>query len=147
MESIDWLQMITYQQELHRFARKLLPQGQKQSLTASERELLALLYLEPGGMTPLALSRHTGMKKEAVSRCLKHLYEKGYIQREPHPQDDRSYLLSLTEAGRIELKKDCETILNPLYHLRRNMGEHFVTLFELISEVYLQIVSRRNIGF
>ena len=82
-----------------------------------------------------------------VYKRQKHLYEKGYIQREPHPQDDRSYLLSLTEAGRIELKKDCETILNPLYHLRRNMGEHFDTLFELISEANLQIDSRRNNGF
>lgn len=31
MEQIDWLKMMNYQQELHRFSRKLLPQGQKQS--------------------------------------------------------------------------------------------------------------------
>ncbi len=139
MEQFDWLQMITYQQELHRFSRALLSQGQKQSLTASERELLARLYLEPHGSTPLSLSRRTGMKKEAVSRCLKRLYEKGCIQKEPHPQDERSYLLSLTETGRLELKKDCDAILKPLYDLRRSMGENFETLFQMICKANTQM--------
>lgn len=134
MQQIDWLKMMNYQQELHRFSRKLLPQGQKRSLTASERELLALLYLDSNGMTPLSLSRHTGMKKEAVSRCLKRLYESGYIQRKSHPQDERSHLLFLTEAGQMQLKKDCDSILKPLYCLRREMGENFEILFEMIGK-------------
>lgn len=139
MEQIDWLKMINYQQELQRFSRKLLPQRQKQSLTTSERELLALLYLDSNGMTPLSLSRHTGMKKEAVSRCLKRLYESGFIQRKSHPQDERSYLLFLTKAGQMELKKDCDSILKPLYCLRREMGESFEILFEIIGKANQQM--------
>ncbi len=132
MKEIDWLTMLAYQQELHHLSRALLTQNQKQTLTASERELLARLFLEPDESTPLALSRSTGMKKEAVSRCLKSLFEKEYIQKEKHPHDERSYILSLTEVGQMELKRNYGAILQPLYDLRRRMGDDFELLFNLI---------------
>ena len=111
MKRTDWLQMLAYQQELHHLSRALLSQEKTQTLTASERELLARLYLEPDESTPLALSRQSGMKKEAVSRCLKKLFEKGYIQKEKHPTDERSYMLSITQSGQEELGK----IIAPFY--------------------------------
>ncbi len=132
MSQMDWLQMLAYQQELHHFFRTLLAQNQKQTLTASERELLARLYLEPSESTPLSLSRSSGMKKEAVSRCLKRLFEKEFIQKQKHPQDERSYILSLTEAGQEELRQNYGALLQPLYDLRRQMGTDFDVLFELI---------------
>ena len=138
MAQSDWLQMLTYQQELHHFSRTLLAQSQKKTLTTSERELLARLYLAPHESTPLALSRGSGMKKEAVSRCLKALLEKGCIQKEKHPQDERSYILSLTEVGRDALRKNYGAILQPLYDLRRSMGPGFDTLFTLICKANAQ---------
>ena len=130
----DWLQMLLYQQEFHHLARSLLSQSQKQTLTASERELLALLYLASEESTPLALSKSSGMKKEAVSRCLKRLYEKGCIQKKRHPQDERSYILSLTDKGRTELQISYRALLQPLYDLQRRMGPEFDTLFQLIRQ-------------
>ena len=44
------------------------------------------------------------------------------------------YLLFLTEAGQMALKKDCDFILRPLYCLRREMGESFESLFEMIGK-------------
>ena len=132
MADIEWLKMLTYQQELHHLSRELLTQTQKQNLTASERELLVRLYLAPENSTPLSLSRSTGMKKEAVSRCLRSLYEKGCIRKERHPHDERSYMLSLTETGNKELKESYRAMLKPLYELRRRMGIEFETMFELI---------------
>ncbi|MBS5149971.1 MAG: MarR family transcriptional regulator [Butyricicoccus pullicaecorum] len=132
MKRTDWLQMLAYQQELHHLARALLSQEKTQTLTASERELLARLYLEPDESTPLALSRHSGMKKEAVSRCLKKLFEKGYIQKEKHPTDERSYMLSITQSGEAELGKNYRAILQPLYDVKRQMGSNFDLMFELI---------------
>lgn len=134
MSHMDWLKMLAYQQELHHLSRMLLAQSQKQTLTASERELLARLYLNADEPTPLSLSRSTGMKKEAVSRCLKKLFEKEFIQKEKHPQDERSYILSITEAGRRELRQNYGALLQPLYDLRRSMGPEFDTLFRLIHE-------------
>ncbi|MFR4977790.1 MAG: MarR family winged helix-turn-helix transcriptional regulator, partial [Butyricicoccus sp.] len=108
-------------------------QEKTQTLTASERELLARLYLEPDESTPLALSRQSGMKKEAVSRCLKKLFEKGYIQKEKHPTDERSYMLSITQSGQEELGKNYSAILRPLYDVKRQMGSQFDLMFELIQ--------------
>lgn len=132
MEELDWTRMVQYQQELHKLSRAMLVQQQKRALTSSERELLSWLYLKPDENTPLALSNHSGMKKEAVSRCLKGLFEKGCIQKAKHPKDERSYQLSLTEKGLQELRRDYEVILQPFYDLLRSMGADFETLFELI---------------
>lgn len=140
MKRTDWLQMLAYQQELHHLSRALLSQEKTQTLTASERELLARLYLEPDESTPLALSRQSGMKKEAVSRCLKKLFEKGYIQKEKHPTDERSYMLSITQSGQEELGKNYSAILRPLYDVKRQMGSQFDLMFELIQ------LANRSIG-
>lgn len=129
-----WLHMLACQQELHHFSRFLLAQGQKQTLTASELELLSWLYVQTEESTPLVLSRQSGMKKEAVSRCLKQLYEKGFIDKEKRPQDERSYTLSLTESGKCALRENYGPILQPMYDLKRAMGEDFDRMFRLIAE-------------
>lgn len=72
---MEWTDMMHYQQQMQKIIRSLLP-VRKSILTASECELLARLYLQPEKNTPALLSQGSGMKKEAVSRCLKTLYEK-----------------------------------------------------------------------
>ena len=72
---IDWMDMVYYQQQVQKLTRLLLPAKQT-NLTVSECELLAWLYQEPEQNTPVLLSQRSGMKKEAVSRCLKSLMEK-----------------------------------------------------------------------
>lgn len=144
MTDPNWLHMLMYQQELHHFSRALLAQGQKRTLTASELELMSRLYLQTEESTPLALSRQSGMKKEAVSRCLKQLFEKGFIQKDRHPQDERSYILSLTEAGKVALRENYGPILQPLYDLQRNMETEFDTLFRLIEKANMQIETMSN---
>ena len=134
MAQPDRLKMLGFQQELHHFARGMLPQGQKRTLTASELELLSWLYLQPEESTPLSFSRQSGMKKEAVSRCLKRLLEKDCVRRDRHPQAERSYILSLTETGRQELENNYGSILRPLYELRRRMGNDFDELFRLVEK-------------
>ena len=73
---IDWQEMLKMHQELNQFARIMLTKKQKEFLTSSERELLVWIYLNNGECTPLYLSKASGMKKEAVSRCIKSLLEK-----------------------------------------------------------------------
>ncbi len=133
MEQIDWLQMLKYQQELHLFSRTMLVQSQKKLLTASELELLSLLYLKTEQTTPLTLSHLSGMKKEAVSRCLKQMYEKNLITKARHPQDERSYILTLTDQGREALRESYGLVLRPMYDLYRSMGNDFDKLFRLIE--------------
>ena len=92
------------------------------------------MYLTKSGCTPLYLSKVTGMKKEAVSRCLKCLYEKGCIQREKKDSDERSYSLSLTKQGEDALQNDFQIMLQTFYDLYREMGEEFEELRRLISK-------------
>ena len=51
-------------------------------------------------MTQQALGTATRMDKVSVSRAAIALVDRGLLQRRPNPQDQRSHLLSLTDAGR-----------------------------------------------
>lgn len=139
MAEINWLQMLSFQQELHHFSRAMLTKSQKQTLTASELELLSRLYMQTEESTPLVLSRQSGMKKEAVSRCLKQLFEKGLVEKDKHPQDERSYVLSLTESGKAALRENFAPILQPMYDLQRSMDADFDVLFHLIKKANAQM--------
>lgn len=121
---MEWTDMVHYQQQMQKIMRSLLPE-RKSVLTVSECELLAHLYLQPEQNTPVLLSQGTGMKKEAVSRCLKTLYEKGCISKQKNETDERSYQLFITETGLAELKKGYESILQPFYDLWRSSGRNF----------------------
>lgn len=121
---MEWTDMMHYQQQIQKVMRALLP-VRKSALTASECELLAHLYLQPEQNTPVLLSQGSGMKKEAVSRCLKSLYEKQCIWKQRQPSDERSYQLFITENGLAELKKGYESILQPFYDLWRSSSDDF----------------------
>lgn len=121
---MEWTDMMHYQQQIQKVMRSLLP-VRKSLLTASECELLAHLYLQPDQNTPFLLSQGSGMKKEAVSRCLKSLYEKECIRKQRQETDERSYQLFITETGLVELKKGYESILQPFYDLWRSSSEDF----------------------
>lgn len=121
---MEWTDIMHFQQQLQKVMRSLLPL-RKSLLTASECELLAHLYLQPEQNTPVLLSQSSGMKKEAVSRCLKSLYEKECIRKQRQETDERSYRLFITETGLAELKKGYESILQPFYDLWRSSSEDF----------------------
>lgn len=140
---IDWQNMLKIHQELNQFARVMLVKKQKEFLTASERELLAWIYLTKSECTPLFLSKVSGMKKEAVSRCLKSLYEKNCIQRKKKITDERSVFLTLTETGENALRNDYKIMLQKFYDLYREMGTDFEEMFRLISKAN-QIMSTRE---
>ena len=121
---MEWTDMMHFQQQHQNVMRSLLPL-RKSLLTASECELLAHLYLQPEQNTPVLLSQNSGMKKEAVSRCLKSLYEKECIRKQRQETDERSYRLFITETGLAELKEGYESILQPFYDLWRSSSEDF----------------------
>ena len=121
---MEWTDMMHHQQQMQKIMRCLMP-VRKSALTASECELLAHLHLKPEENTPVLLSQGSGMKKEAVSRCLKSLYEKNCIRKQRQTSDERSYQLFMTETGLAELKQGYESILQPFYNLWRASKEDF----------------------
>ena len=135
---MEWTDMMHYQQQVQKVMRSLLPM-RKSVLTASECELLAHLYLQSEQNTPVLLSQGSGMKKEAVSRCLKSLYEKNCIRKQKQPDDERSYRLFMTETGLAELKKGYESILQPFYDLWRSSGEDFEAFMHYADKLAVHI--------
>jgi DNA-binding MarR family transcriptional regulator len=135
---MDWTDMVHYQQQMQKLMRFLLP-ARKSLLTVSECELLAHLYLRPEQNTPILLSQGSGMKKEAVSRCLKALYEKNCIRKERQTTDERSYRLFITDTGLAELKKGYETILQPFYDLWRSSGKDFEAFIQYADKLAAHI--------
>ncbi len=140
---IDWIKMVQYQQQMQKLSRMLFPVKQH-TLTASECELLAWLYLNPDKNTPFILSQCSGMKKEAVSRCLKSLYEKDCIIKERQPYDERSYKVFLTETGFEELKKGYESLLQPFYDLWRDTGPEFEELLTLTDKIITHFEEKKE---
>lgn len=136
--NIDWMDMVHYQQQVQKLSRLLLP-AKHTNLTVSECELLAWLYLDPTQNTPVLLSQRSGMKKEAVSRCLKSLIEKKCIHKEKQIHDERSYKISLTNIGISELKKGYEIILQPFYDLWRSAGTDFEKFLQYTCKIVAHI--------
>lgn len=135
---MEWTDMMHYQQQIQKVMRSLLP-VRKSMLTASECELLAHLYLRPEQNTPVLLSQSSGMKKEAVSRCLKSLFEKNCIRKQRQTEDERSYQLFITEMGLSELKKGYESILQPFYDLWRSSQEDFEAFVYYADKLAVQL--------
>ena len=52
------------------------------------------------GMTPSDLAQWMSAPATTVSSYVKRFEARGHVQRAPHPDDGRSYLLQLTAAGR-----------------------------------------------
>lgn len=140
---INWMDMVYYQQQVQKLSRLLLPAKQT-TLTVSECELLAWLYLEQEQNTPVLLSQRSGMKKEAVSRCLKSLLEKNCIRKEKQHQDERSYKIYLTDTGIAELKKGYEIILQPFYDLWRSAGTDFEAFLRCTDKIVSHIEQKEQ---
>lgn len=138
---IDWTDMVRYQQQVQKITRLLIPSKQNY-LTTSECEILAWLYLNQEQNTPILLSQNTGMRKEAVSRCLKSLADKKCISKIKQTDDERSYKIILTENGISELQKGYQAILQPFYDLWRSAGTDFEDFLKSVDKITSHLEKR-----
>jgi len=70
-----------------------------------------LLSIDPKKGTPsTALGPKMGMEATSLSRILKSIEEKGYIQRKPNPNDGRGVLIHLTALG-LEKRRDSKDVV------------------------------------
>ena len=70
-----------------------------------------LLSIDSKKGTPsTALGPRMGMESTSLSRILKSLEERGYIERRPNPEDGRGVLIYLTALG-LEKRKDSKEVV------------------------------------
>lgn len=135
MEDFDWMDMMEKMQEIRLFS-SLHIRGKREGATSpQEVDILSRMILSDVPLTPLDLAVLTGLKKSAVSRIIESLEKKELLFKQYNERDKRSYTLHTTEKGNQELKQAYHHYLEPIYRLRRTIGEErFKSLTTQIKE-------------
>ncbi len=71
----------------------------EKNLSSAETNVLMFLYTNGDGVSQDAIVSGVDVSKPAISRTINSLEKKGYIVREPNPNDKRSNLIHLTEQA------------------------------------------------
>jgi MarR family transcriptional regulator, lower aerobic nicotinate degradation pathway regulator len=79
----------------HSFARKVEAEG----VTVAEWVFLRMLY-DADDIPPSLLADRMGMTKGAISKLSDRLIVKGFVERQPNPDDQRAHTLSLKAPAR-----------------------------------------------
>ncbi len=110
-----------------------------------------LLSIDPKTGTPsTALGPKMGMEATSLSRILKRMEEKGFIERRPNPNDGRGVLIHLTTLGLDRRNLSKEAVLKFNNTLKDNISEeklnHFFEVTETINKMILEkkIYKRHN---
>ena len=97
-----------------------------------------LLSIDPEGTPSTALGPKMGMESTSLSRLLNTMEERGYIERQPNPEDGRGVLIFLTEQGKEKRALSKNTVLEFNNGLLENIApekiEHFYQVIDAIKE-------------
>ena len=111
------------------------------TLTPKELDILTLIVLENGQLTPNGISQKLKLKKESVSRTLKKMIGNGFVEKTANKQDDRSSLLVITDEAVAILDENYKLLLKPYYYIEEKSGpnfdhliDHIVTTNKLLNE-------------
>ncbi|WP_394971321.1 MarR family winged helix-turn-helix transcriptional regulator [uncultured Croceitalea sp.] len=101
-----------------------------------------LLSIDPKKGTPsTALGPKMGMESTSLSRILKSIEEKGYIERKPNPNDGRGVLIHLTSLGLTKRRDSKEVVLRFNEAVREDVSEQdligFFNTVEVINKLIL----------
>lgn len=102
-----------------------------------------LLSIDPKTGTPsTALGPKMGMEATSLSRILKSMEEKGFIERRPNPNDGRGVLIHLTSLGLDKRKVSKEVVMrfNEVVraHIADEKLQHFFEVTESINKLILE---------
>jgi DNA-binding MarR family transcriptional regulator len=101
-----------------------------------------LLSIDPKKGTPsTALGPKMGMESTSLSRILKSIEEKGYIERRPNPNDGRGVLIHLTALGLTKRRDSKEVVLRFNEAVKGDISEEdligFFNTIEVINKLIL----------
>lgn len=111
--SVGFLLAKAHQQLYARFRDLLTPHN----ITPQQFALLAFLWKQDG-LSQAELAEKTEIDRTTLSGLIDRLEKQGLVTRQPHPDDRRAWLVTLTDAGR-----KIEATLSPLaLDLRRQVS-------------------------
>ena len=118
------------------------------NLSSAEGNILLHLWTQGHEMGQDQLVEQLDVSKPAVSRTLDALEKKGYIARQPNPDDKRAHRIQLTKRA-LEAGPAIEQIYNHIYTLAMQgisaeEFDYFINLFERISENFTHEQAKRE---
>lgn len=144
MEDSDWIYMIEKMQDIRLFSRLMIDRANKEyEMPAQYLELLSYLAIKDEKVTPMHLSKTMGVNKVIISRIIDTLSKNGYLKKVKDENDKRSYFVYITEEGREKINKIYKYYLNPIYELRKKLGEEdFYKMISFIEKSNLLMLGK-----
>ena len=101
----------------------------------SEMGVLNIITETPGPHTPMMLAEALKVSKPMITAHLTSLVNKGYITKQPSPEDKRAYYILPTEKAKALVKDAKEDLYWYLEQLENGLGEErFDLLVQLARE-------------
>ena len=105
-----------------------------------------LLSIDPKGGTPsTTLGPKMGMEATSLSRILKNIEQKGYIQRKRNPKDGRGVLIYLTPLGLEKREESKEVVLRFNEVVKENTTQEDLVGFFRIIETINKLITDKKI--
>jgi DNA-binding MarR family transcriptional regulator len=73
------------------------------SITTADHDILR--FIKPAGTTATAIAHLNGTSKQAVAKALASLEERGFVVRQPHPDDARAQIVLFSKDGQALAKE------------------------------------------
>ena len=103
--TIDWVLRATWQAVTRMYNEEAKNYGSTMAIG------FTLLSIDAKKGTPsMVLGPRMGMESTSLSRILKTIEERGYIERRPNPNDGRGVLIHLTSLG-VEKRKESKNVV------------------------------------
>ncbi|MDF0706118.1 MarR family winged helix-turn-helix transcriptional regulator [Flagellimonas okinawensis] len=104
-----------------------------------------LLSIDPKGGTPsTTLGPKMGMEATSLSRILKNIEQRGYIERKRNPKDGRGVLIYLTPLGLEKREESKEVVLRFNQVVKENTTqEDLVGFFRIVDTINKLITDKK----
>ena len=138
--TIDWALRATWQAVTKMYNEEAKNYGLTMAIG------FTLLSIDAKKGTPsTALGPRMGMEATSLSRILKSIEEKGYIERRPNPKDGRGVLIHLTALG-IEQRKDSKEVVMRFNDVvQGTVGENELKGFYKTMEAINKLIADKEI--
>nr|WP_321412166.1 MarR family winged helix-turn-helix transcriptional regulator [uncultured Allomuricauda sp.] len=105
-----------------------------------------LLSIDPKGGTPsTTLGPKMGMEATSLSRILKNIEQRGYIERKRNPKDGRGVLIFLTPLGLEKREESKEVVLRFNEVVEEHVSQEDLTGFFSVIDTINKLITDKKI--
>ncbi len=138
--TIDWALRATWQAVIRMYNEEAKNYGLTMAIG------FTLLSIDAKKGTPsTALGPRMGMEATSLSRILKTIEERGYIERRPNPNDGRGVLIHLTALGLEKRKESKEVVLRFNEVVKENLSQDNLDGFFKTVDTINKLIQDRKI--